>query len=239
MEYGSSDWKCIKTYKGADLNKQYFKDLINKKENVVLVEIGSANGIDTLEFVETFSDTQFELYAFEPDKRNIKEFKKRLPFYNVHLFEGAVGNVDGEVDWYTSTKSKTTQEELIYSSSLRAPSGDLYDIWPQFKDAFVKGKMNSIRLDTFVENNNIGSIDFVWLDCQGAEDIVIEGGRNTFENKVKFLYTEYSNREIYQGEKGLEQILALLPSYEIVNIFPNSGGDMSGGDIMLRNKNVA
>jgi FkbM family methyltransferase len=37
--------------------------------------------------------------------------------------------------------------------------------------------MNSIRLDTFVKNNNIGHIDFLWLDCQGAEDIVIEGGR--------------------------------------------------------------
>lgn len=222
------------------MNKQYFKDLINKKENIVLMEIGSAEGTDSLEFVETFSDTQFELFCFEPDKRNIKEFKKRLNFYNVHLFEGAVGNVDGEVDWYTSTKSKTTQEELIYSSSLRAPSGDLYDIWPQFKDAFVKGKINSIKLDTFVESNNIDHIDFVWLDCQGAEDLVIEGGRNTFDNKVKYLYTEYSNREIYQGEKNLEQILALLPSYEIVHVFPNmGGGDTSGGDVMLRNKNVA
>jgi FkbM family methyltransferase len=110
------------------MNKQYFKDLINKKDNIVLMEVGAANGIDSLEFVETFSDTQFEFFCFEPDKRNIVDFKKRLNFYNVHLFEGAVGNVDGEVDWYTSTKSKTTQEELIYSSSLRAPSGDLYDI---------------------------------------------------------------------------------------------------------------
>lgn len=204
------------------------------------MEVGAANGLDSLEFVETFSDTQFELFCFEPDKRNITDFKKRLNFYNVHLFEGAVGNVDGEVDWYTSTKSKITQEELIYSSSLRAPSGDLYDIWPQFKDAFVKGKMNSVRLDTFIESKGVDHIDLLYMDVQGAEDLVIEGGRNAFDNKVKYLYTEYSNREIYQGEKGLSQILALLPTYEIVQVFPNvGGGDISGGDVMLRNKNVA
>jgi FkbM family methyltransferase len=203
------------------------------------MEIGAADGLDTLDFVETFSDTKFQIYCFEPDNRNIIEFKKRLPFENVHLFEGAIGSIDGLVDWYTSTKNKITQEELIYSSSLRAPSGDLYDVWPQFKDTFVKGKVKSIKLDTFVKQNNINSIDFVWMDVQGAEDIIIGGGRKAFDGKIKYLYTEYSNREIYQGEKNLDAILKLLPSYKVLNIIPNVNGDLSGGDALLLNGNVA
>jgi len=222
------------------MNKAFIKSLINKTEDVTIFEVGAADGLDTLDFANTFSDVKnFHLYAFEPDSRNILAFKQRINNPNVVLCEKAVGIDDGEVDWYTSTRSKTTQEDLIYSSSLRAPSGDLYDIWPQFKDSFIKEKKQSIRLDTFVEQNNIGMIDFAWVDCQGAEDLVIGGGKNTLENKVKFLYTEFSNREIYQGEKNLEQILALLPTYEVVKIFPNANSDLTGGDILLVNRSVA
>jgi hypothetical protein len=49
-----------------------------------------------------------------------------------------------------------------------------------------------------------------------------------FSNKVKYLYTEYSNDEIYEGQASLNQILAALGSnWRIVHDFKT--------DILLEN----
>jgi hypothetical protein len=64
-----------------------------------------------------------------------------------------------------------------------------------------------------LKKNNIQVIDFVWCDVQGAEEKVIRGGQETFKNKVKYFYTEYSNDEQYEGQPKLKQILKLLARF--------------------------
>jgi hypothetical protein len=70
-------------------------------------------------------------------------------------------------------------------------------------------------------------IDFIWADIQGAEINLIKGGKNTFKN-VKYFYTEYSNGNLYKGDKGLKGILKLLPNFEIECDYQ--------GDVLLKNK---
>jgi FkbM family methyltransferase len=230
-------WRSITICKGVDLNKEIIRQLVYS-EHPVLAEIGSSDGLDTQEFISIFSDTDFSMYCFEPDVRNIKTFKQTIHDSRVTLFEGVVGDKTGIVDFYQSTKSPATGEELIYSSSMREPNAPLYQTWPQFINGFVKTKVNSIRLDNFVDNNNIPILDFVWLDCQGCEDMIINGGESTFKNKVKYLYTEYSDREIYKGEPTLTNIMNLLPTYSIVGIWTDSRSNFQDGDVLLINRNI-
>jgi FkbM family methyltransferase len=215
------------------LNKYHIKQLIGNKDNITVFEIGAADFIDSAEFVETFKDNpNFKLYCFEPDSRNIAVFYDRIKDSRVSLFEGVVGNVDGEVTFHASTKNPQGVD-VLYCGSLREPGSDLFKIWPELfrspKD-FVPMKVQSIKLDTFLENNNIECLDFIWMDVQGCEDIVIEGGSDTFKNKVRYLYTEYSNQEIYKGNPNLNKILSMLPDFDIVQDF--------GGDILLKNRNL-
>ena len=73
-------------------------------------------------------------------------------------------------------------------------------------------------------------IDFIWADVQGAEDFLIEGGKNTFKNKVRFFYTEYSKKLLYENSLNKEEILNLLgDSWEIIQDFNT--------DVLLKNKN--
>lgn len=220
------------------MNKEIIRQLIIST-NPVLFEIGCAQGLDTQEFISVFSDTNFRMYCFDPDARNIKTFRETINDPRVVLFEGVAGDKTGIVDFYQSTKSPSTGEELIYSSSMREPNAPLYQTWPQFINGFAKTKVNSIRLDDFAENNKIDNISFVWLDCQGCEDLVIAGGENTFRNKVKYLYTEYSDREIYKGEPTLTQIMNLLPTYSIAGIWTDSRSNFQDGDVLLINRGIA
>lgn len=213
------------------MNKQEIKELCNTT-NPIIFEIGSADGLDTLEFINVFNDSNFKLYCFEPYDVNINEFKRNIDDKRVHLYEGVVGDKNGTVDFNISIGQN------IYSSSLKEPGDALFKTWSNLfpdKSSFIKSKVNSITLDAFVEENNIEKIDFIWMDCQGAEDLVIKGGKNSFVNKVKYLYTEYSDSEIYVGEPTLNDILKELPNFSIVFDFKNKTGDLSGGDVLLMN----
>ena len=66
------------------------------------------------------------------------------------------------------------------------------------------------------------------MDVQGAEIDVIRGGRKALRN-TRYLYTEYSNKELYQGQLSLKQLLKELADFEVVARYTD--------DILLKNKN--
>jgi hypothetical protein len=84
-----------------------------------------------------------------------------------------------------------------------------------------------MKLDTWFQSSGLDRIDFVWADVQGAEGDLILGGKETFNKHVKYFYTEYSNMELYENQLNLEQILQLLPTFNIVTQFE--------GDVLLKN----
>jgi hypothetical protein len=63
------------------------------------------------------------------------------------------------------------------------------------------------RLDG-VESLQGAHIDSMWVDVQGAEDLVFAGAQETLRC-TKYLYTEYCNQELYEGQLNLAQLLAL------------------------------
>ena len=62
---------------------------------------------------------------------------------------------------------------------------------------------------------------------QGAEGDLIKGGRETLAN-TRYFYTEYNNRELYEGQLGLRELLSLLPDFDVVQRYPH--------DVLLRNR---
>jgi len=206
------------------MNKLEIKNLINK-ENPIIFEIGCADGGDTIEFINTFND--LEIYCFEPEPKNIKLVKERINYPKHYLFEGVISDVNGEL---TFNRSRTDNpDDLSYSGSIRKPKEHLNE-WSFIKfDEEITVK--SITLDKFCEDKNIELIDFIWADVQGAEENLILGGLNTLNKKVKYFYTEYSNKEYYEGQLKLDSLLNLLgDNWELIRDF--------GSDVLLKNKRL-
>lgn len=116
--------------------------------------------------------------------------------------------------------------------SLKKPNENLTINWPSIYLQEVI-EIESIKLDTYVNEKNIEIIDFIWADVQGGEDLMIKGGTEAFK-KVRYLYTEYSNSEsnsYYEKTPFLRDILDLLgEGWEIHTDY--------GNDILLKNKNI-
>jgi len=197
------------------------KELITRP-NPVIFEIGCNDGSDTEKFVADFPDAT--IYCFEPDPETVKRFLERK--LNVKLYQAAISDVTG-----FTTFSPSNNNGL--SGSIVNPKIHL-EVYPQVK--FIAPiEVATYSLDDFVSAAGIDFIDFIWADVQGAEEKMIRGGMNTLTKKVKYLFTEFSNVELYEGAPTLPRILELLPSFELVEVPWQWWAD---GNCLLRNKNL-
>lgn len=209
------------------MDKNIIKQIVGK-DNPILFEIGCADGGDTQEFLNVFRDTNFKLYCFEPEPTNIDHFKRRNLPDNIFLFEGAVSKENGVVK-FNRSRNEHNYNDYRYSGSVKAPKEHTQN-WPHILfDEFTN--VQTITLDDFCEQYDIKLIDFIWADVQGAEDYLIEGGKEMFNGGVRYFYTEYSNREFYENAPNQHRIKNLLgDNWEIIHDF--------GTDVLLKNKNL-
>jgi FkbM family methyltransferase len=88
--------------------------------------------------------------------------------------------------------------------SLYKPNEDLISLYHNFEVAYLKSEttIETITLDNFVAANNIGSIDFIKIDVQGAELDIFKGGKKTLEDvlqmvcEVEFVH-HYENQPLF------------------------------------------
>jgi len=210
----------------ASITKEFICQLVSKP-NPTILEIGCHDGSTTLWFLEIFDSPR--VFCFEPDPRAASCFKQKIGNRpEVNFYEYAISDKNGEETFYMSSgqESAMMPQGWDCSGSIRKPKNHLkVHPWCKFeKTMIVKTK----TLDTWCREKAINRIDFIWMDVQGAEIDVIRGGRNALKN-TRYLYTEYSNKELYQGQLSLKQLLKELVEFEVIIRYPD--------DILLKNKN--
>ncbi len=205
---------------------EHIVSLLQKPDPVIL-DIGCNDGTDTQCFLRLCPEAK--LYCFEPDVRAAARFKTNMRPYldKVALFEIAISDRNGKATFHPSN-GEGEAKEWDLSGSIRRPKKHLveYD-WVRFDQPI---SVETRRLDDWCGEANLNKIDLIWMDVQGAEADVIAGGKGTFSN-THFIYTEYSDKELYEGQLSLQGILQLLPSFELVTQYPRA----VYGDVLLRN----
>lgn len=204
--------------KRYEMSKEDIRKLIGIDDPLIL-EIGCNNGTDTLELLNTFP--QASVHCFEPDPRAIEKFKEKIKEERCKLWELAISNENGETSFHLSGGKDPygKMDDWDQSSSIKKPKKHLEKFpWCNFdKEITVKTQ----RLDTWAEDNIIEHVDFIWADVQGAERELIEGGLKTLNN-TDYLYIEFYNEEMYEGQLNLKDMLCLLPQFKIVKKFGNN-----------------
>jgi len=192
-------------------------------ENKTFFEIGAHIGSDTVNLARVPGVT---VHAFEPDPRNDLPALPNVIFNRV-----AVSAQTGKASFVPS--SKRGDWDWTCSGSLRAPKEHLTS-WPTvtFGEPIT---VPTITLDDYCREHDIGVIDFIWADVQGAEVDMIAGGTEALK-RTRYLYTEFSEKELYAGQINLDGILARLPGWRVVEVFP-SPEDYA--DVLLENTSLA
>ena len=201
------------------------KKLIGKEDPVIL-EIGAHKGTDTRRFLSEFK--HIRLYCFEPDPRNIQVFKININDTRCKLVEAAVSACDGEITLHMSSgynpgrwwrlypllqKARLThwisrnKDEWDLSSSIKESISHAHRTpWLHFPHAV---RVRAVALDSWIREEGLAHIHFIWSDVQGAERDMVEGARDTLK-KVDYLLMEYGETNTYPQAMGRRETIMLM-----------------------------
>ncbi len=100
--------------------------------------------------------------------------------------------------------------------------------------------VKSNTLDNFIKNlsdNTINSVNFLNMDIQGAEYLVLKGGLN-FLNQINYIYLEINIIEMYENCKLFQDIKNLLQSLGFICILEKYVDDAWGDALFIRNRKI-
>jgi FkbM family methyltransferase len=181
----------------------------------VILECGANVGQDTTWLAAIPGAT---VHAFEADPRN----RPAGPIPgSVRWTHAAVCDRDGRAMLRPS--KAVDGKRWTESSSICKPTGHLTKHpWVAFG---APVEVPAVTLDSYARAHGIDRVDFVWADVQGAERKMIEGGRQTLAS-AEWLYTEYSDVELYEGQPTLSEILSMLgPSWHVIELVEDGSGN--------------
>lgn len=193
-------------------DKTILLDLLPKRP--VLLDVGAYDGRDGLEIHRLFN-YEGQLHAFDPCSYNIYH-GHNVP--NVSFYQCALGNRNGSVQIYHSPHAQ--------SNSLRKPKEHLI-VWPDVKFKNSK-EVSCCKLDTIWPDERI---DFIWADLNGSEGDFIAGALKTL-SRTSYLYIEFSDKELYEGQVTKRKLLKMLPDWNIAGLY-NVGANF--GNLFLKN----
>ena len=199
--------KMIKTYDNihATYTSKQFLNFIDVKDVNVIVEGGSRDLVDALYLEQHFNNAQIHSFecneeAYAICSKNLNRSKGRIKLNKL-----AMTNKNGELSFYAFDHNVTDHHDIGVSSLYKHKDQNGV---PQ-KEITVLGT----RLDTYCNNNNITSIDYLCLDVQGAEQSVLEGLGNMLTT-IKYIVLENDSSFYSDAPEISEQ---LLTNFKVVS----------------------
>lgn len=199
-----------------------FIKLNTKIDIKIFFEIGANYCQDSYFAFKFLSLKKNNIYCFEPVS-HIYDYVKNLGF---NIYPLAVSNFDG--DSFININEDLNSLDNSGLSSLK--TSKLSNI-----STTKKTVVECIRMDSFIKQNKISTIDFVKIDVEGNDFEVIEGFGDKIGN-VKAIQVETSNFSIFKDEKTIKEIYNYLISRNFVLAKYNLSINNIQGDALFINK---
>jgi FkbM family methyltransferase len=190
--------------------------------NPVILEAGACDAEDTLKFKDIWSKSI--IYCFEPNPdlfeiatRNIEKppstFSKSKNNSDIHLSPLALADYVGEKSFYmSSTMPAASSFYVDNTANLEIPQTVL-DSLKIKREEFSSYKDKAITVQcTTIDIWKKEKIDFIWLDTEGAELIILKGAVNTLP-EVKVIYVEFNFQEFRKDMAQFEEVYDFLVSH--------------------------
>lgn len=192
--------------------------------NPIVIEAGAYDGSDSIYMAYYWK--QGKIYSFEPvPELYAKVIANTKNIQNICAYQIALSDKQGETDFFVS--SDITQPDIPTGSSSLLPPTKNLDVVPNmvFKK---KIRVQTMTIDQWAEKNNVNHVDFIWLDTQGSEFLILKGSPKILKT-VKAILLEVEFIEAYKGQALFGDIKEWLESEGFIlaglNIRPIWYGD--------------
>ena len=164
------------------IHKSYNPKGFEIKSNDIVVDIGAHAGIFTI--LASYFAKQGQVYAFEPFKENYNLILENINLNkvkNLKVFNKAVSDKSGRLKFYVST-SKNKGQNSIH----------------KLGESQKEIRVDKISFKDFLRT--IPEIDFLKIDCEGAEYEILFSLAKKELQKIKKISMEFHNYGKYAGE---------------------------------------
>ncbi len=179
----------------------------------VILDIGANIGMYSICYSKIFSDSV--IYAFEPVKKNYKTLisnikKNKIQKINTNNF----GLLDKKKRLKIGIPDSRIHER--YQNDI---NDGLFSIFAKKKKNWIK----VITLDNFIKIRKINKIDFIKIDVEGAEALVLNGSKNTIRKFKPVIQLEFNKLTEILGNKKISyfQKFAKKFDYKIFYLVKN------------------
>jgi len=155
-----------------------------KNEEVIFVDIGANLGVYTLGFAEKgFSVISFEAGLVNNILINrvlcdVPEFQERITLYDFGL-----GHEESICSFFSHDINKA--DGHLHCST------DFDEVWKPPAGYIVRDVVKVFRLDDVINDPAVLSkIGAVKMDTEGYEALIVEGGKNFFNSKIPYIFSE-------------------------------------------------
>jgi FkbM family methyltransferase len=138
------------------VKKNYIKPFVPIEKDSIVVDVGAHIG----SFSILVARSAYKVLAFEPDPNNYQMLKKNMELNrleNMSIFEMAVSSTSGYQDIFTCQGGSTADYSLYKSGMMN----------------IKMGRILAISIEDIIKRENLPQIDFLKLDCEGAEHDIL------------------------------------------------------------------
>ena len=179
--------------------KKELQFLFNEHDSIIIFDIGACEGESSIQYSNLFPKSK--IYAFEPLPANIQLIQDNFKKYNVNnaaYFNKALSSVDGFANFFVSSGQPENMGKVDWDFGNKSSS-----LLPPEKFGFLhfdsKIEVETLTLKSFCYSNNIKCIDFIHMDVQGAELMVLKGAGD-FISSIKAIWLEVSKVHFYKNQ---------------------------------------
>jgi FkbM family methyltransferase len=176
---------------------------------MIIFDVGANNGSSC----EHYATNENTVYAFEPTPFLLNNFLYKKNNKNYIVIPKAVSDYDGIAEFNIAGQSDWG------CSSLNKFENNLDKTWPGREDFKITETIQVpvIRLDTFIEENNIKTIDILHCDTQGNDFKVLKS-LGKYLNIIKSGSVEvYKQNPLYSNiDNHMDNVISFLKQNEFV-----------------------
>jgi FkbM family methyltransferase len=181
-----------------------FTSKIDKNNIKIIFELGSRDLLDAISLYDFYKPDI--IYSFECNPDCLIDCKNNKKNYdNIILIEKAVSINNEIINFYPFDLNKYDNKGASSLLKIDFSNRDLNDPDYNRENPQLEIKVEGIRLDTFMDNNNIDRIDLLCIDLQGYELLALQSLSDKIKN-VKYIIVEVSFKQTYIDGCSFEQI---------------------------------
>lgn len=222
------NWR-VDTYFNKEPETLEWINSFENRENSIFWDVGANIGLYSI--YNTLKNPNFTTIAFEPSTSNLRILTRNISINN---FEKNLKVIPIPLTNRENTFQEMKEGQFVEGGALNS-FGEKFDFQGKVFEAKMKYTLLGTTMNYFIENSILDIPDYIKIDVDGIEHLILEGGDKFLNNgKVKSVLIEINE----DFKEQYEKVLSLMKKYGFKLLHKKHNDDFySKGDKFINSYN--